>query len=158
MQAHVSVLISLLFIDAALEMMILMHLASETDQIVHHGPLPSKRVCCARRAVNSLFHLIKPLTSDFLTSSHRDRNTLKQLMFGHCIVLSLSSNLHQVWRQPFTLSCGRRLVCRLSRVWQRNVTGISTTGIKREHTGRPATTYAVVCFLAPPVPFFRHLP
>ena len=71
-------------------------------QIVHHGPLPSQRVGCARMLQLLPLSLIKPLTSDFLTSSHRDRNTFKQLMSGHCIVLSLSTNLHQVWRQSFT--------------------------------------------------------
>ena len=62
----------------------------------------SNRTPWATSIASFLFHLVQPLTSDFLTSSHRDRNTFKQLMSGHCIVLSLSSNLHQVWRQPFT--------------------------------------------------------
>ena len=72
-------------------------------QIVHHGTHFHRNESAAHEwSICSLFHLIKPLTSDFLTSSHRDRNTFKQLTSGHCIVLSLSSNLHQVWRQPFT--------------------------------------------------------
>ena len=53
-------------------------------------------------SICSLFHLIKPLTSHFLTSSRRDRSTFKQLVSSHCIVLSVSSNLHQWRRQPFT--------------------------------------------------------
>ena len=85
----------------------------------------------------SLFHLIKPLTSDFLASSHRDRNTLKQLMSGHRIVLSLSTNLHQVW--------------------QRNSQESRRQGSK-ENTQEDGPQYAVVCFLAPPDPLFRHLP
>ena len=81
-------------IGAALEMMILMHL---------RGAVPANVSNRTHEwSICFLFHLIKPLTSDFRTSSHRDRNTFKQLMSCHCIVLSLSSNLHQVWRQPFT--------------------------------------------------------
>ena len=72
---------------------------------------------CSSRSVHRSFHL--PHVSRFFsttrrihrnqlvlwhfpTSSHRDRNTFKQLMSNHCIVLNLSSNLHQVRRQPFT--------------------------------------------------------
>ena len=97
-------------------------------------------------SICSLFHLIKPLISDFLSSSHRDRNTFKQLMSGHCFVLSLSSNLHQVWTQPF--ACLVRLVCRLSRVWQRNSQGSRRQGSK-ENTQEDRPQYAVVSLSGP---------
>ena len=60
-------------------------------------------------------------------------------MSGHCIVLSLSTNLHQVWRQPFTcivvVDWSVVYLC----VWQRNSQESRRQGSKREHTGRPAT-------------------
>ena len=71
-------------------------------QIVHYGPLPPQRVRFARMIHLLSLYLTKPLTSNFLTSSHRDRNMFKQLMSGYCIVISLSSNVHQVVRQPYT--------------------------------------------------------
>ena len=89
-------------IDAALEMMILMPVPANVSNRTPWATSIATSLLRTNGQFSSLFHLIKPLTSDFLTSSHRDRNTFKQLMSDHCIVLSLPSNLHQVWRQPFT--------------------------------------------------------
>ena len=70
-------------------------------------------------------------------------------MSGHCFVLSLSTNLHQVWRQPFTrlvvtdwfaveLMCG-----------QRNSQGSRRQG-SEEKTQEDQPQCAVVYFLPPP--------
>ena len=78
-------------------------------------------------------------------------------MSGHCIVLSLSTNLHQVWRQPFTclvvvdwsvvyLVCGN--------VTHRNFVDRG----QKENTQEDPPQYAIVCFLTPPVPLLRHVP
>ena len=60
-------------------------------------------------------------------------------MSGRCIVLSLSTNLHQVWRQPFTcivvVDWSVVYLC----VWQRNSQESRRQGSKREHARRPAT-------------------
>ena len=108
---------------------------------------------CSSRSVHRSFHL--PHVSRFFsttrrihsnqlvlwhfpTSSHRDWNTFKQLMSNHCIVLNLSSNLHQVRRQPFTclVVIDRSVVYFVSgNVTHRNL----VDKITREHTGRPAT-------------------
>ena len=107
-------------IDAALEMMILMHLrgcsASECIKSYTMGHFHRNESAAHEWSICSLFHLIKPLTTDFLTSSHRDRNTFKQLMSGHCIVLSLSFQPSPSVETTVYLSFGHRLVCRLSRV------------------------------------------
>ena len=120
-------------------------------QIVNHGPLPYRNESAAHeRSIYSLFHLIKPLTSDFLTSSHRDRNTFKQLMSGHCIVLSLSSNLHQVWRDPFTCLvvidwCVVYIVCG-------NVTHRDLVDKNQQRTDRK-TGHSTLSFAFGPLPF-----
>ena len=121
-------------------------------QIVHHGPLPAQRVCCARMVHLLLFHLIKPLTSDFLTSSHRDRNTFKQLMSGHCIVLSFVFQPSPSVETTVYLSCGHRLVCRLSRVWQRNLQGSRRQGSKENtQEDRPLSGPSCSIVSSPPV-------
>ena len=63
-------------------------------------------------------------------------------MSGHCIVLSLSSNLHQVWRQPShdCLVGSSDWSCRpISAVWQRKLTGISST------VGKKAVSTPPIC-------------
>ena len=119
---------------------------------------------CSSRSVHRSFHL--PHVSRFFsttrrihrnqlvlwhfpTSSHRDRNTFKQLMSNHCIVLNLSSNLHQVRETTVHLSCGHRQVCGLFREWQRN-SQESRRQRSQENTQEDRPPYAVVCCLAPP--------
>ena len=59
-------------------------------------------------------------------------------MSVHCFTLSLSTNLYQLWSQPFTPSCGHELVCRRSHVWQRNSQESRQPGVRGKHTGTPA--------------------
>ena len=82
-------------IDAALEMMILTHLRSavacECIKSYTMDHFHRNESAAHEWSICSLFHLLKPLTSDFRTSSHPDRNTFKQwMMSDHCFALGPS--------------------------------------------------------------------
>ena len=141
-------------VDAALEMMILMHVRGAVSANV-----PS-RTPWATSIATSLLRTSGPSvpsfissshgTSDLLASSRRDRDTLKtadvkSLPRTRSVdrpVPDVEPTVHP--------SCGHRLVSRRSHVWQHNSQESRQQGV-RENTQGDRPRFAVVCFLAPPI-------
>ena len=93
-------------IDAATEMIILMHLRGAVPANVSNRIPWATSIATSLLRTNgplcSLFHLVEPLTSDLLASSRRDRHTFEQVMSDHCLAVGPSTDLNQMWSQPFT--------------------------------------------------------
>ena len=132
-------------IDAALEMMILMRLRGAVPaNVSNRTPWATSIESAAHEwSICSLFHLIKPLTSDFLTPSRSEHVqtadvwSLHRAQFVYQPSPSAETTVH--------LSYGHRLVCRLSRVWQRNSQESRRQGSKRTHkkTGHSTLSFAL---------------